>query len=150
MPSGSGKSYYIDKQKNKDEFIDCDPLTWITNAQPHRSNSCPWNWDEHLKIICLQVDQVVAIAKSRRFWVMGATWWSGKQIDAIVILEEQIHRKRFKNKTDPFPNSYFNNTIKNVIEMLEEEIRNYQIRKFNTIEGCVNFIRQNYTNSLKF
>ena len=150
MPSGSGKSYYIDRQKNKDEFIDCDPLTWITNAQPHRSNSCPWNWDEHLKIICLQVDQVVAIAKSRRFWVMGATWWSGKQIDAIVILEEQIHRKRFKNKTDPFSDSYFNNTIKNVIEMLEEEIRKYQIPKFDTIEGCVNFIRQNYTISLKF
>jgi len=34
--------------------------------------------------------------------------------------------------------------------MLEEEIRNYQIRKFDTIEECVNFIRQNFTISLKF
>ena len=123
--------------KNKDEFIDCDPLTWITNAQPHR-NSCPWNWDNTLKLFAYRL--IKKVTKSRRFWVMGATWWSGKQIDAIVILEEQIHRKRFKNKTDPFPNSYFNNTIKNVIEMLGEEIKNYQIRKFDTIED-VNFIR---------
>jgi len=151
MPSGSGKSYYIEKQNVKDEFIDCDPLTWFANAQPHRSNSCAWNWDDHLKIICLQVDQVVSLAKKRRYWVMGATWWDGAQIDAIVILDEKEHRKRLKNKSDPFPDDFYDTTVKRLKVQLRKESETYGIRIFGTIPDCVEYIRKHFNVSqLKF
>lgn len=148
MPSGSGKSYYIDKQnKNgkKDEFIDCDPLTWFANAQPHTSNQCPWNWDDHLKLICLQVDMVVAFAKEKRFWVMGASWWNGDQVNAIVILDETIHRDRLSKKTDPFEDNFYDVTVKaNIIPQLKKDSEDYDIPVFPTILECVEFIRKNF------
>ena len=147
MPGGSGKSYYIDRlQKDKDEFIDCDPLTWFANAQPHTSNSCPWNWDDHLKIICLQVDQVVALAKKRRFWIMGATWWNGDQIDAIVILNADVHRDRLSKKSDPYAPDYYKKTVKGMlIPLLKKDKKDYGFKEFSTIEACVNYIRANYS-----
>ena len=148
MPSGSGKSFYIQHQNHKDEFIDCDPLTWYTNAQPHGSNSCPWNWDDHLKIICLQVDQVVALAKKRRFWIMGATWWSPFQINAIVILDETIHRKRLEMKEDKFEPDFYDKTIKGML--IPQLLKDSKQKKpntpiFTTILECVTFIRANYS-----
>lgn len=147
MPGGSGKSYYIEKlQTNKDEFIDCDPLTWYTDAQPHKENCCPWNWNEHLKIICLQVDQVVALAKKRGFWVMGATWWNGNQIDAIVILNEDVHRFRLSKKSDPYADDYYNNTVKGMlIPQLRKDKKDYGFKEFSTIEACVSYIRAKFS-----
>ena len=146
MPGGSGKSYYIDTQQIKDEFIDCDPLTWFANAQPNKSNTCKWNWDNHLKIICLQVDQVVALAKERGFWIMGATWWSGSQIDAIVILDEKVHRDRLSKKSDPYAKEYYDNTVKKLlIPQLRKDKKDYGFKEFSTIEACVNYIRANYS-----
>jgi len=159
MPSGSGKSYYIDRQNQnesiKDEFIDCDPLTWYTDAQPHYVNDqvvncCPWNWKDHLKIICLQVDQVVALAKESGFWLMGATWWDRSQVNAIVILLEAEHRRRLKNKSDPFRDTYYDDTIIGLIEQLEFDSKQQHpnipiFRTINGIELCVKFIRTNFS-----
>jgi len=157
MPSGTGKSYYIDRQNQnesiKDEFIDCDPLTWETNAQPHYVddkvvNNCPWNWKDHLKLICLQVDQVVKIAKRRGFWIMGATWWDASQVNAIVLLPEAVHRYRLKNKSDPFPDTYYDDTIKGLIKQLEYDSKQQSIpifRSLNGIELCVNYIREQFS-----
>ena len=151
MPSGSGKSFYIDHQNHMDEFIDCDPLTWYTDAQPHYVNDqvvncCPWNWDDHLKIICLQVDQVVALAKKRRFWIMGATWWAPEQINAIVILDETIHRKRLEMKEDKFAPDFYDKTIKGMLipQLLKDSKQKHpNIPIFDTILECVTFIRAN-------
>lgn len=144
MPSGSGKSYFIDRQPIG-EFIDCDPLTWFTNAQPKGSNTCPWNWDDHLKIICLQVDQVVALAKKKGFWIMGATWWNGDQVDAIVILNETTHRNWLSLKSDPFSDDFYDKTIKDrLIPALRQDIKDYNIPEFKTIDACVFFIRYKY------
>ena len=149
MPSGTGKSYYIDRQNQnesiKDEFIDCDPLTWETNAQPHPDNSCPWNWEDHLKIICLQVDQVVAIAKRRFFFLMGATWWDPEQVNAIVILIEAEHRRRLEMKEDKFEPDFYDKTIKaRLIPQLFEDSKQSSIPIFNTILKCVSFTRQHF------
>lgn len=158
MPSGTGKSYYIDRQNQnesiKDEFIDCDPLTWEINAQPHYVNNkvvnkCPWNWEDHLKIICLQVDEVVKIAKRQGFWIMGATWWDPSQVNAIVILPEAEHQNRLKNKSDPFPDTYYDDTIRGLIKQLEFDSKQQHpnIPIFRTIYGielCVKFIRTNF------
>ena len=114
------------KETIKDEFIDCDPLTWYANAQPHYVNGevvndCPWNWDDHLKLICLQVDWVVSLAKIRRFWIMGASWWNGDQVDAIVILNKDLHKDRLKIDS-----------------------KQYSIPIFTTIDVCVNYIRKQF------
>ena len=151
MPSGSGKSTYVDGQKKKDEFIDCDPLTWFANAQPHDSNCCPWNWDDHLKIICLQVDRVVAIAKKRRFWIMGATWWNGDQVNAIVILNEEEHRKRLEMKEDKFEDDFYDKTIKAMlIPQLLSDRKEYNIPVFTTIDACVEYVRMNFSTEFTY
>lgn len=145
MPSGTGKSYYIDRQEIEDEFIDCDPLTWNTNAQPHPDNSCPWNWKDHLKIICLQVDQVVAIAKKRGFYIMGATWWNGNQIDAIVLLPEAEHQRRLEMKEDKFEPDFYDKTIKaRLIPQLLKDSKQSSIPIFKTIDLCVEYVRSKF------
>ena len=147
MPGGSGKSYYIEEvQTVKDEFIDCDPLTWFANAQPNKSNTCKWNWEDHLKIICLQVDQVVALAKKRGFYIMGATWWNGNQIDAIVLLPEAEHQRRLEMKEDKFEPDFYDKTIKaRLIPQLRKDKKDYGFKEFSTIEACVNFIREQFS-----
>ena len=91
----------------------------------------------------MQVDQVVALAKRRGFWIMGATWWNGMQIDAIVILKEDVHRDRLSKKSDPYADEYYDKTVKGMlIPQLRKDKKDYGFEEFSTIEACVNYIGQ--------
>ena len=141
-PSGSGKSTYIMNQQSPNAILDCDPMTWACNAQPHAGNKCPWDWNKDMRIICIQVDAAVQYCKQKRLWIMGATWWDPSIIDVVVILDEDLHRQYFLAKEDPFPPSYFEATIKKkVIPQLRKDAKEYNIPIYESLKDAEFYIR---------
>ena len=77
---------------------------------------------------------------------MGATWWNGNQIDAIVILKEDVHRLRLSKKSDPYAKEYYDETVKKMlIPQLRKDKKDYGFEEFSTIEACVNYIRAKFS-----
>lgn len=87
-PSGSGKTYFIDRQKEK-HWMDGDALWEAANAHPQG----PW-WLEPEKIdeIDQRSDIVTIQAKKLGFWIIGASNNFLKP-DAIVLPYWSTHKR---------------------------------------------------------
>lgn len=91
-PSGVGKTYYIDHQKEKN-WIDGDTLWCLCKAFPKGDW---WNLSgEEMDAIERRADVITEQAKKMGFWIIGAS--SVNMIpDAIVIPDFDTHLK-YKN-----------------------------------------------------
>lgn len=99
-PSGSGKTYFIDRQKEK-HWVDGDVL-WET-AKAHPKGEW-WTWELPLiDIIDARSDIITQQAKMLGLWVIGASN-SWLKPDAIVLPHWSTHKKyilsREKNNYD--------------------------------------------------
>ncbi len=88
-PSGAGKTYFINNQKEHD-WIDGDELWMIAKAHPEGQ----W-WLEDVSIID-EIDQrsdvITVEAKKLGFWILGASnYWL--RPDAVVIPDWETHQK---------------------------------------------------------
>jgi len=91
-PSGVGKTYYVNHQRQKD-WIDGDKLWVASGAHPNRA----W-WLESYDVmdeIDRRSDVVTSVAKERGLWIMGA---SNRDLvpDAIVIPDWEEHKRLIK------------------------------------------------------
>lgn len=99
-PSGSGKTYFIERQKEK-HWLDGDSLWEITNAHPKGEW---WLWEgEAIDEIDQRSDVITVQAKKLGFWIIGASnFWL--KPDAIVLPHWSTHKKyimdREKNNYD--------------------------------------------------
>jgi len=102
-PSGAGKSHYV---KGHNTWTDQDPfLAEFGEGKGDLSES-------KLR----KADDLTFELKKEGGWVMGATWWNPQHIDAFIIPPESIIKKRLRQKTDKFPESYYGDVIKPHIE----------------------------------
>lgn len=98
-PSGAGKTYFIERQKEK-HWIDGDSLWEATNAHPKGEW---WLWGELIDEIDSRSDFITREAKKLGFWIIGASnnWLKP---DAIVLPHWSTHKKyiitREKNNYD--------------------------------------------------
>jgi hypothetical protein len=101
-PSGSGKTYYIDSQKEK-HWIDGDELWMATNAHPDNAWWTAGDAAPSLREIDFRSDLITLQAKKLGFWVMGASnlWLKP---DAVVLPDWEKHKEyiasREKNNYD--------------------------------------------------
>lgn len=91
-PSGVGKTYFINNQKEKN-WLDGDTLWSLTNAFPSEEW---WNWEgEEIDKVERRADIITEQAKKLGFWIIGAS--SVNVIpDAIVIPDLETHLKYIK------------------------------------------------------
>lgn len=88
-PSGAGKTYFMDHQKEK-HWIDGDTLWEATNAHPKGEW---WTWGlDVITEIDQRSDIITAQAKKLGFWVIGASnnWLKP---DAIVLPHWSTHKR---------------------------------------------------------
>ena len=157
MPSGSGKSYWMKNLQHisyknwkaipKHSFIDSDPLMIAVGAMPPLEGedfSGGLTWDNDMETIAKRCDTVMIECKKRGLWIMGATWWEPKLVDAFVVLPAELNKKYLKGKSDVgegFDKDYYKNDvlpyIEGTIKPLAEE---YNILIFDSIESCALYI----------
>lgn len=90
-PSGSGKTYYINAQKEK-HWIDGDELWMATNAHPNNAWWTAGDAAPSLREVDMRSDVITHQAKKLGFWVMGASnlWLTP---DAIVLPDWEQHKQ---------------------------------------------------------
>jgi hypothetical protein len=147
MPSGSGKSYWMKNlQPVKNAFIDADPLMWAVGAMPplDGENISGLNWKEHMELICKRCDMVTVKCKEKGLWLMGATWWLGDYIDALVILPAELNKEYLKGKDDAgegFGEGYYENDVLPYINnTLRPTAKQFKIPVFNSIAACARWV----------
>jgi len=140
-PSGSGKTYFIDRQKEK-HWMDGDSLWESANAHPKGM----W-WLESGQVID-EIDQrsdiITAEAKKMGFWIIGASN-SWLKPDAIVLPHWSTHRKYIGVRGEATPNM-----LKGVLGH-RRWIRKW-VKKgvpcFNSVKEAADFLAKSYANSL--
>ena len=90
-PSGSGKTYYINSQKEK-HWIDGDELWMAANAHPDNAWWTAGDAATSLREVDFRSDVITYQAKKLGFWIMGASnLWL--RPDAIVLPDWEQHKK---------------------------------------------------------
>lgn len=93
-PSGAGKTYFLNHQKEK-HWMDGDTLWEVAGACP---KGAWWTWDVSLiEIIDARSDIITQQAKMLGLWVMGASnnWLKP---DAIVLPHWSTHKKYIRER----------------------------------------------------
>lgn len=164
MPSGSGKSYWMKNLQHtsykgwnaipKKSFIDSDPLMISVGAMPPLRDengklksedfSGGLTWKNDMEEICTRCDKVIIECKKRGLWVMGASWWEAKIIDAFVILPAELNKKYLQGKRDVgegFDENYYEREVLQYINnTIKPTARENNIPIFDSIEGCARYI----------
>lgn len=95
-PSGSGKTYYINAQKEK-HWMDGDELWMATNAHPDNAWWTAGDAAASLREVDFRSDLITLQAKKLGFWIMGASnlWLKP---DAIVLPDWEQHKGYIANR----------------------------------------------------
>ena len=167
MPSGSGKSYWMKNLQHisyknwkaipKHSFIDSDPLMIAVGAMPPLEGedfSGGLTWDNDMETIAKRCDTVMIECKKRGLWIMGATWWEPKLVDAFVVLPAELNKKYLKGKSDigeGFKKDYYKNEVLPYIEgTIKPLAKEYNILIFDSIESCaLNIIESDSSHTSK-
>lgn len=131
-PSGVGKTYYCQSQKEK-HWIDGDDLWISAGSQPPPSGK--W-WTQGLDVIN-RVDQrsdvITMDARIQGFWIMGASnFWL--KPDGIVIPDWDTHVKYIKARQE---NNYDGGATLDALAQVRSHIET--INKWNTEQGVPKF-----------
>lgn len=123
-PSGAGKSHYI---KSHEKWTDQDPfLAEFGEGKGNLSES-------KLR----RADDITFQLKKRGGWVMGATWWNPQHVDAFVVPPESTIKSRLRQKTDKFPDSYYDDEIKPHIENdIKPLAKEHNIKIYESFDQC--------------
>ena len=143
MPSGSGKSYYVQKQ-NKTEWLDADPIMWAVGAMPppNGKDRSGLTWEKDGDDIMKRCDKVTELLKKKRLWVMGATWWDIKKVDAIVVLPKALNKKFLAAKENAFADDYYEKELEPYIKnTLLPQAKKESIAVHSSIESLVKYIK---------
>ncbi len=146
MPSGSGKSYFVEKQ-SKMEFLDADPILWAVGAMPPPTgkgkNLSGLSWDKDGDEIMKRCDKVTRLLKQKNLWIMGATWWNIKLVDAVVILPKELNKKYLDAKDDAFDDDYYEKELAPYIKnILRPEAKKNNVPIFKSIGKVVDHIKK--------
>ena len=144
MPSGSGKSYYVESVQKKVEWLDADPIMWAVGAMPppKGKDRSGLTWEKDEDEIMKRCDKVTDLLKKKRLWVMGATWWSMKKIDAIVVLPKNLNKKYLAAKENAFADDYYEKELEPYIKnTLLPQAKKESIAVHSSIEAVVKYIR---------
>lgn len=116
-PSGIGKTYFVNHQKEKN-WIDGDVLWEACGAFP---NGQWWTWSiDEIDTIERRADCITEQAKKQGFWVIGTSCVSLIP-DAIVLPDFETHLKYIKHRE----NTYYDGGIKSDnLEKIKRQ-RNY-------------------------
>jgi len=92
-PSGSGKTYFIEHQREK-HWIDGDSLWEAANAHP---KGRWWLWGDLIDEIDSRSDSITREVKKLGFWIIGASnnWLKP---DAIVLPHWSTHKRYIKER----------------------------------------------------
>ena len=143
MPSGSGKSYYVEKQK-RIEWLDADPIMWAVGAMPppKGKDKSGLTWEKNADEIMKRCDKVTELLKKKRLWVMGATYWNIKKIDAIVVLPKKLNKKYLAAKENSFPDDYYEKELEPYIKnTLLPQARKEFVVVHSSIDAVVKYIK---------
>ena len=68
MPSGSGKSYYVESVQKKVEWLDADPIMWAVGAMPppKGKDRSGLTWEKDADEIMKRCDKVTDLLKKKR------------------------------------------------------------------------------------
>lgn len=148
-PSGTGKTYFITRQKEK-HWIDGDTLWTSTKAHPNTD----W-WTKGLKIIKevdARSDAITQEAKKLGLWIMGASnnWLVP---DAVVLPPWETNIAYIKNRQE---NNYDGGLTTDQLDQLKahrEEIqemaKNKSVPIFESVNAATSYIKKMYERSLK-
>lgn len=157
MPSGSGKSYWMEHLQHGRHFIDSDPLMIHVGAMPPlkgKDFSGGLTWANDMETICRRCDQVMVECKKRGLWIMGATWWDITLVDAFVVLPAELNKKYLegkKAKGEGFRDRYYEEEVVPYIEgTIKPEAKKHGKPIFDSIEWCARYIMQLDQKPLKF
>lgn len=117
-PSGAGKTYFVDAQKEK-HWMDGDELWMATNAHPDGAWWTAGDAAESLREIDAKSDIITLQAKKLGFWVVGASnlWLKP---DAIVIPDWEQHQSYIaKRQTGNYDGGATTDKLQQVIEHRE-------------------------------
>ncbi len=95
-PSGSGKTYYVNNQKDQ-HWIDGDYL-WVASNADYSSDE--WSTDSNdVQEINIRCDIITQQSKDQGFWIMGS---SNKYLkpDAVVLPDIDTHISYIKNREE--------------------------------------------------
>ena len=138
-PSGTGKTHYINKQKEK-HWVDGDIIWSACKALP---NGQWWTWSsKEIDSIERRVDIITEQAKKQGFWIMGASCVNILP-DAIVIPDWETHLKYIKHREK---NNYDGGLKSDDLDKIKG-FRNYVLRfkklgvpVFKSVEDAVSYL----------
>ena len=141
-PSGSGKTYYIDRQMEK-HWIDGDSLWEATNAHPSGEW---WLNVDSIDEIDQRSDVITTQAKKLGFWIIGASnnWM---QPDAIVIPPWEVHKKYILNREK---NNYDGGATSDRLSQVQGHIKWIKqwalkgVPEFKSMEEAAFYLQNNY------
>jgi hypothetical protein len=147
-PSGVGKTYFVNHQKEKN-WIDGDLLWSLTKAFPAGDW---WNWSgEKIDTIERRADVITEQAKKLGFWIIGAS--SVNMVpDAIVIPDFDTHlsyiKYRENNCYDGGIKSDDLNKIKRNREHFSRFHKSDNVPIFKSVDEAVLFLQNQTDNEL--
>lgn len=139
-PSGSGKTYYV-KQQTEKNWIDGDNVWKATGAHPKHA----W-WKEPLNTI-LEIDQksdvITSECKKLGLWILGASnFWLVP--DAIVIPQWNTQKEYIlKREAENYDGGATSNDFAQVLrhrKALRKQAKINKVKIFNTIEQAVKYL----------
>lgn len=144
-PSGIGKTFYINKQKEKN-WIDGDILWSATKAFP---SGDWWNLSgDEIDAIEMRADIITEQAKKQGFWIIGAS--SVNVIpDAIVIPDFETHLKYIQHREN---NNYDGGIKSDDLEKIKRKREYYSrfqkngVPIFKSVEEAVHYIENQMDN----
>ena len=129
-PPGSGKSYFVNKQTDKD-WIDSDII------MGKKSLNVQWNnksgsIDE--KLGYMRADYMLEQCKMYGYKIMGSLFWEYKA-DAMVILPIKQHRLYIEKRKD-----LNNNSLNKMRQLFKNHAKKNNIPIFNSIEKAIKYL----------
>ena len=125
----------MESVQKKMEWLDADPILWAVGAMPppKGKDRSGLTWEKDGDEIMKRCDRVTALLKKKRLWVMGATWWSMKKIDAIVVLPKNLNA---------FADDYYEKELQPYIkDTLLPQAKKESVAVHSSIEAVVKYIR---------
>jgi hypothetical protein len=139
-PSGVGKSFYVNNQKDK-HWLDGDYLWEITGADYLGDE---WENDfDKVQDVNKRSDIVTKIAKENGFWILGSSNYDLKP-DAIVLPDWEVHRERIaKREQSHYDGGAKSDDLNGVLKHREwiNEWAKKGVLKFSSIEEAVEFLK---------
>ena len=128
-PSGTGKTTWLNNTNTLFEDADI-VLSKYHNCNFERENHTEKIREEHYR----RIDEQLKILKNENRYIIGSLFWDIIP-DAIVIINENEHKKRVSKRPDLCWNK-----VKNIINYLQQHAYKYNIPIYTSFDECYKYI----------